>query len=122
MVVVGSRARVADEIEIIVQVVAVLMGMTVRRNHLGLSRMLYRSVHGRCAVHVEEHGDPAAKAADGVSSLWRLRSIMGALITVVAKSNKNRSVDLSLPGDMRTGMTEHKHKSHPEFVKRLKRS
>ncbi|WP_164831142.1 hypothetical protein [Sinorhizobium meliloti] len=35
---------------------------------------------------------------------------MGALITVVAKSNKNRSVDLSLPGDMRTGMTEQTQK------------
>ncbi|MQW24809.1 hypothetical protein [Sinorhizobium meliloti] len=40
MVVVGSRARVAEEIEIIVRVVAVLMGMTVHRDHLGLSRML----------------------------------------------------------------------------------
>ncbi|WHS96248.1 MULTISPECIES: hypothetical protein [Sinorhizobium] len=38
--VVGSRARVAEEIEIIVRVVAVLMGMTVHRDHLGLSRML----------------------------------------------------------------------------------
>jgi DNA-binding FrmR family transcriptional regulator len=47
---------------------------------------------------------------------------MSALITVFVKSNKIALLIHPYRGDRTASMTEHRHESHPEIVKRLKRA